>query len=163
MAEILNASVSETLSLSDLKNSMSLKNTFAKKSAGYYISLSQDALVKTGAIGIQFTYEGGRAIGIAFTMNLNDNAVQFKLPVNWRKFQAVLKKEQNKRGEDEEYAYKVAWACTKDWIEAQMAFVESENVTIPQIFLPFAIVKGGQSLFEKVVGTPGLLLGDDHI
>lgn len=139
---------------------MSLKNTYAQKGAGYYISLAQEALVKTGANGIQFTYHEGRVVGIAFTMNLNGTIVQFKLPIHWKKFQAVLKKEGNRRWDEDDYAYKVAWACTKDWIEAQMAFVESENVTVEQIFLPFATAKDGETLFEKVVRNPNMLLGE---
>lgn len=139
---------------------MALKNTYAKKGAGYYIQLTQEALVKTGATGINFSYEQGRIIGIAFVMNLNGNDVKFVLPVSWKKFQNVLKKEDNRRADEEDYCYKVAWACTKDWIEAQMAFVESENVTVPQVFLPFAVTKDGQTLFEKVAKSPNLLLGN---
>ncbi len=139
---------------------MALKNTYAQKGAGYYIALAQEALVKTGATGIQFTYEDGRVTGLAFMMNLNGSTVSFKLPIHWKKFQMVLKKENNRRWDDDDYAYKVAWACTKDWIEAQMAFVESENVTVAQIFLPFATAKDGETLFEKVVRNPNMLLGD---
>lgn len=129
-------------------------------SAGYYITLAQEALVKAGAIGIQYGYESGRVVTLSFVLNLSGKEVQFRLPVNWKKFQVVLKKEQNRRAEEDDYCYKVAWACTKDWIEAQMAFVESENVTIPQVFLPYAVVKDGQTLFEKVVNNPNSLLGD---
>lgn len=141
---------------------MALKNTYASKGSGYYITLTQEVLVKTGASGIQFSYEEGRVTGLVFMMNLKGTVVHFKLPINWKKFQAVLKKEGNKRWDDDDYAHKVAWACTKDWIEAQMAFVESENVTITQVFLPFAIAKDGETLFEKVVKNPGMLLGDGN-
>jgi hypothetical protein len=139
---------------------MALKNTYAKLGAGRYIQDAQEALVKAGAIGIQSGYEDGRITTLAFVLDLNGQRVQFKLPVNWRNFQRVLKKEQNRRADEDDYAYKVAWACTKDWIEAQMAFVESENVTLPQIFLPYVVVKGGKTLFEKVITTPDFLLGD---
>lgn len=141
---------------------MALKNTYAKLPAGRYIQETQDALVKAGAIGIQSSYEDGRITTIAFILNLNGQTVQFRLPVNWKNFQNVLRKEKNRRADEDEYCYKVAWACTKDWVEAQMAFVESENVTIPQVFLPYAVTNNGQTLFEKVADTPGLLLGDGN-
>jgi hypothetical protein len=139
---------------------MALKNTFSKLPVTRYIEGVQEALVKAGAVGVQFGYEGGRVTGLMFFLDLKGNRVSFKLPVNWRNFQAVLKAEGNYRAGDDDYAYRVAWACTKDWIEAQMAFVESENVTLPQVFLPYAVVKNGQTLFEQVAGNPGFLLGD---
>ena len=141
---------------------MALKNTYLTKGAGYYINLAQEALVKAGASGIQYLYEDGRVTGLAFSINLKDKGMTFKLPVNWRNFQNVLKKEGLIKAADDDYAYRVAWACTKDWIEAQMAFVESENVSIPQVFLPYAVVKGGQTLFEKVASNPDFLLGDGN-
>lgn len=141
---------------------MALKNTYTTLPADKYISLTQQALVKAGAVGVQYAFEDGRIVGLLFALTLGDKKVEFKLPINWRNFQRVLKNEDNKRAKDDDYAYRVAWACTKDWIEAQMAFVESENVTVPQVFLPFAVAKDGQTLFEKVAGNPGFLLGDGN-
>lgn len=138
---------------------MALKNTYIKLPAINYINDAQVALIKAGAAGIQTAFEEGRIIGIAFTLPIKGQLVQFKLPVNWRNFQRVLKGERNPRAKDDDYAYRVAWACTKDWIEAQMAFVESENVTIPQVFLPFAVTNDGDTLFEKIDKSPNLLLG----
>lgn len=139
---------------------MALKNTFIKLPTEKYISLTQQALVKGGASGVQYAFDDGRIIGLIFSLSLNGKQVSFRLPINWKNFQKVLKKEDNKRADDDDYAYRVAWACTKDWIEAQMAFVESENVTVPQVFLPFAVSRDGQTLFEKVAVDPGFLLGD---
>lgn len=139
---------------------MALKNTFAKLPAGKYIEMAQQALVQAGASGVQYKFENGYIIGLAFTLNINANEIQFMLPVNWKKFQNVLKKEDNRRSDEDDYCYKVAWACMKDWIEAQMAFVESENVTVPQVFLPYAVTKDGKTLFEKIASNPSFLLGD---
>lgn len=139
---------------------MALKNTYAKLGADKYISLTQQALVKAGASGVQYVFEEGRIVGLMFSLKLGADTVNFKLPINWRNFQNVLRKEDNRRADEDDYAYKVAWACTKDWIEAQMAFVESENVTVPQVFLPFAVAKDGKTLYEKVAVDPGFLLSD---
>ncbi len=122
--------------------------------------MAQTALVHAGASGVQYKFEDGFIIGLAFTLPINGKEIQFMLPVNWKKFQNVLQKEDNRRADEDAYCYKVAWACMKDWIEAQMAFVESENVTVPQVFLPYAVTKDGQTLFEKVAGNPNFLLGD---
>lgn len=142
---------------------MALKNTYARLHAGAYIQGAQDALVKAGATGIQTEYEDGRIVSLAFLLKINESIINFRLPVNWRNFQNVLKKEKNPRSKDDNYCYKVAWACTKDWIEAQMAFVESENVTVPQVFLPYAVGKNNKTLFENIANNPGnLLLGDGN-
>lgn len=138
---------------------MALKNTYSKLPVARYIESAQEALVRAGASGIQFGYDQGRIISLTFLLEIGEREVAFRLPVNWKKFQDVLRKENNGRYTDDDYAYRVAWACTKDWIEAQMAFVESENVTVPQVFLPYAVVKDGQTLFEKVATSPEFLLG----
>lgn len=137
---------------------MALKNTYAKLGAGRYIQDAQDALVKAGASGIQMQFDEGRVVSLAFSIKFGTKQIQFRLPVNWRNFQNVLRKEENRRAGDDDYAYKVAWACTKDWIEAQMAFVESENVSLPQVFLPYAVTNEGNTLFEKVAQTDGQFL-----
>jgi hypothetical protein len=138
---------------------MALKNTYTKLPAGRHIQMAQDALVKAGASGISTVFEEGRIIGIAFTIEIKGTTIQFKLPVNWRNFQNVLRKEDNRRADEDDYAYRVAWACTADWIEAQMAFIESENVTLTQVFLPYAVTKNGDTLFEHIAKNPQNLLG----
>lgn len=140
---------------------MALKNTYIRNSssAGKYIQEAQEALVKAGATGVQMEYEDGKVVSLAFTIKFGAQIIQFRLPVNWRSFQGVLVKEKNPKAKDDNYAYRVAWACTKDWIEAQMAFVESENVSLPQVFLPYAVTKKGNTLFEEVATNGNLLLG----
>lgn len=142
---------------------MALKNTYSKLPVARYIEDAQTALVKAGASGVSFGYDEGRIIALTFMLKIGSQEISFRLPVSWRKFQNVLRKERNVRSADDDYSYRVAWACTKDWIEAQMAFVESENVTVPQVFLPYAVVKGGETLFEKVAINPDFLLGQGVI
>ncbi len=141
---------------------MALKNTYSKLPVARYIEAAQEALVHAGASGVSFGYDQGRIVALTFMLKVGPQEIHFRLPVNWKKFQDVLKKEGNVRHADDDYSYRVAWACTKDWIEAQMAFVESENVTVPQVFLPYAVVKGGETLFEKIAQDPNLLLGDGN-
>lgn len=141
-------------------NDMALKNTYTRLPAGRHIQMAQDALIKAGASGISTLFDEGRIIGLAFTIKIGENNISFKLPVNWRSFQNVLRKEDNRRADEDEYAYRVAWACVADWIEAQMAFIESENVSLPQVFLPYAVTKNGDTLFETIVNNPSNFLGD---
>lgn len=141
---------------------MALKNTYSKLPAQRYIELAQLSLVMAGASGVNFGYDQGFVTSLSFSLPIKGNEVHFRLPVNWRNFQNVLRKEGIGRADEDAYAYRVAWACTKDWIEAQMAFVESENVTLPQVFLPYAVTDNGQTVFEKVAANPKFLLGDGN-
>ena len=139
-----------------------IKNAQATKGASHYIQKVQDALVSHGAVGIQMMFDGeGRISAISFALPSpggNDN-MAFQLPCQWRKFQEVLKQQDFRRWDEDEYCYKVAWANIKDWVEAQMALYETEMVTMPQVFLPFATTKDGRTLSEVIHDSPERLLG----
>ena len=45
-------------------------------------------------------------------------------------------------------AIRIAWRIVKDWVEAQMAILETEMVKMEQIFLPYIQTQQGQTLFE---------------
>ena len=89
------------------------------------------------------------------------------MPCNWRAVLEIFKNDVKarrnlrlKKGETlEDQAIRTAWRVIKVWIEAQLALVEINMVTIPQIFLPYTIMKGGQTLAEKMEQDPGFLLG----
>ena len=49
---------------------------------------------------------------------------------------------------DREQAERVAWRIVKDWVEAQMAILESEMVQMDEIFLPYMLSNSGQTVFE---------------
>lgn len=141
---------------------MPIKNYKAKLGAGDYLGKIQHALVTHGASGVSMQYDGERRISsLQFTLELNGKPILFALPCEWRKFQQVLKEQRVPRCNDDEYAYKVAWANLKDWVEAQMALYETQIVTMPQVFLPFAVAKNGKTLFEIAMNTPAML-GDGN-
>ncbi len=125
--------------------------------AGRYIQDIQEALVKGGAVGMQTGYEDGRIVSLAFALEMSGKPVQFKLPVSWKKVQQVLKNENIGRWDDDDYAYRVSWAILRDWIEAQMAILATETVTMPQLFLPYATAKDGRTLFDLVSESKLLL------
>jgi hypothetical protein len=51
-------------------------------------------------------------------------------------------------------------AHNKDWVEAQLPLVEVNMVTVPQVVLPYAIMRDGRKLSEHVATNPKFLLGD---
>ena len=60
----------------------------------------------------------------------------------------------------DEQAIRVAWRIIHTWVKSQLALVEVNMATIPQIFLPYAIMSDGRTLSEHVETNPGFLLGD---
>jgi len=99
----------------------------------------------------------GRIEALQFLLRIKNQDVAFSLPVHWRRFQAVLQKQSVTRYRDEDYVYRVAWRCIRDWVMAQLALYETEIVEMPQVFLPFATDAKGQTLYEKMIDGKFLL------
>lgn len=107
-------------------------------------------LVKHGAKRIAQDYDGERVVAVCFLMNTPFGEQAVRLPANAEAVLKVLNKQKVKA--DFAQAERVAWRIVKDWVEAQMAILESEQVTMSEIFLPYMINAEGQTvyqLFEK--------------
>lgn len=144
--------------------SKAIKNYTTKVPAHRSIQEIQESLVSHGATGMLYEYEQGtgRIHALKFILTIQGKQVGFALPVSWRMFQAVLKKQNISRAGDDDFCYRVAWRNIRDWVLSQMALYETQMVELPQVFLPFAVTKDGSTLFEKVAQNPNLLLGDGN-
>ncbi len=140
---------------------MPIKNYTTIVPASRSIEEIQTALVAHGASGVFYEYEQGtgRIEALKFILMIEGKKVGFALPVQWRRFQAVLKKQEVRRSDDEDYCYRVAWRDIRDWVLSQLALYETQIVELPQVFLPFAVGKGGRTVYEQVQAG-GFLLGD---
>lgn len=139
---------------------MALKNYTTKVPANRSIQEIQDSLVKHGAKAVQLEYEKGtgKILALKFLLDFKGQDVPVKIPTNWRKFQAVMVNEGNRRAQDENYCYRVAWRCIRDWVLAQMALFETEMVEIQQVFLPYMMDKSMTStLYDRVLNSNLLL------
>lgn len=132
----------------------------------------QKMLSTHGVTAMMTEYDGPRVSGVSFQIKMNGKPIGFKLPCNWRAVQQIfiLKNSNRKRRngrledkikEDDEHSTRVAWRIIKDWVEAQLAMVEVNMVTVPQVFLPYAITKDGKTLSEKISENPQFLLGGE--
>ena len=95
-----------------------------------------------------------------------------RLPTDWRPVLEIMRQQgktiSDKRlrygqkpsdiaERNQEQALRVAWRITKDWIEAQMAIVETHMVTMPQVFLPYVVTDNQQTVYERVIeGKDGM-------
>lgn len=107
----------------------------------------QGILVKHGAKRIMQDYDdAGHIVALTFGIETPAGLRGVRLPANAGAVQAVLTKQKVKC--DREQAERVAWRIVKDWVEAQMAILESEMVQLDQIFLPYMVNDKGQTVFE---------------
>lgn len=136
---------------------MAIKNYTTKIDAYTSIGEIQGALAKHGARKIMIDYdESGIPIGIAFAIEMNGSTQGFMLPANVDGVLAVFKKQKVKT--DRAQAERTAWRNVRDWIMAQMAFIESGNVEMDEIFLPY-LSDGNKTLYQAYKSGQ-LLLGE---
>lgn len=120
----------------------------------------QICLAKHGANQILTEIDNGLLVGISFRCQIENNFVSFRLPCNYEGVLNAMKKDRKVPNSlcTKEQALRVSWRILKDWIEAQMAIIEAQLATLPQVLLPYAITKSGETLFEKVSNDRNLLL-----
>jgi hypothetical protein len=99
---------------------------------------------------------------ISFRLNLAGNMISFRLPCDWKPVLQILEDDRKvpRAQVNRTQAVRVAWRIVKDWVEAQMALVETKMATTQEVFLPYAIMKDGRTLANAVGQNPGLFLGD---
>ena len=106
---------------------------------------------------------------ISFQIKLNDQKLGFRLPCDWKPVYAIITKDKKFRGWDEAkkrkwqsdwelQAVRTAWRIVKDWVEAQMALVETQMVTTAEVFLPYAVMRDGRTLAQHAQANPAFLL-----
>jgi len=123
------------------------------------------------AVMTEYDKEGGFVTSLSFKISLNEQSMAFRLPCDWKPVYAIITKgkknphwdEARKRRwitDWEAQAVRTAWRIVKDWVEAQMALVETQMVTTAEVFLPYAVMPDDRTLSEHVKANPGFLLGD---
>jgi hypothetical protein len=120
----------------------------ARKSIGEI----QGMLVDHGAKHILIDYENEEPVGLAFMIATPYGDTGFRLPANIDAVQKVLDRQRVRSHVDRQMAARVAWRILKDWIRAQIAILETEMVTIDQIFLPYMQTgKDGKTLYQVML------------
>ncbi len=115
-------------------------------------------LAAKGASAIQIEYANGQPIGMSFKINCDGQEIPFRIPANPVGVLRALKKSAPPSMQTPEQAQRVAWRIMKDYIEVQLAVVESEQAQFAEVFMGYAIVQGGQTMFQKFMQDPSRLL-----
>lgn len=118
----------------------------------------QSALAKAGAAKIMVDYNDGDPVAVSFMLHtpVGDRGFCLPAPVDGT-LRAFSK--QRVKGVDKDQARRTAWRNVRDWILAQCALIESCDVPVDQVFLPYLTDNTGQTLYE-VYSAGQLLLKD---
>ncbi len=145
---------------------MPLKNYSTEVPAMKSIGEIYGKLVAHGAtdILIQHNPVTHEPESLSFIVPTKQGRVPFRLPANvpavatkllkdlasstYRQWDSQYQAQRKQKAEQQ--AARVAWRILKDWIDAQLAIIEVEMVTMEQVFLPYMQVKDGQTLYEVI-------------
>jgi hypothetical protein len=110
-------------------------------------------LVAHQAVAILYEYDATRQIdAVSFKIRLGDRELPYRLPPDWRAVLSLLRDDRRvpRRFKTEEQARRVAWRVVRDWIEAQLAFVDMRQVSLDQVMLPYLQLATGESLYQRL-------------
>ena len=89
--------------------------------------------------GLKWTVQSPRLGRVAFALPCNTDAVFVKLTEQ----RVMVTAPESRR----QQAIRTSWRILKDWVEAQMALLETGMVTMDEIFLPY-MLSGGQTFYQ---------------
>lgn len=119
------------------------------------ISEIQKMLAENGATGIAFDYDDtGTIKAVYFRIKHGEQELAFRLPAKADKVYATLYTGKNLewkfKQQRMESATKIAWRVCKLWLEAQLTHVNLDQAKLEEVFLPYMVVNGNQTLFEQM-------------
>jgi hypothetical protein len=132
---------------------MPLLNYTTEVSAERSVAEIQSKLAKAGAWQILHEYQRGTGelIGLSFQIDTQFGPMAFRLPANIEAVYKILLKPKSRRvnfASVRQQAIRVAWRILKDWIEAQLALIETGQVKMEQVFFAFVQDSKGRTLYE---------------
>lgn len=137
---------------------MSLLNYSTTVPAAKTVAQIQTILAKHGAIAILTNYDSeGQVESLSFKVKTSHGELPIRLPIDIDATLRVLERQAPRRYCNREQAVKVSWRIIKDWVEAQLAILETEMVRMEQIFLPYVVTNDGRTLFSRMVESKFLL------
>lgn len=138
---------------------MPLLNYTTKVPVYRSIEQIQKLLVQAGASAVMTEYDDDKIVStISFKIKTGENEFSFRLPGDWRSTLEVMKHDGTPRNQlTPEHAQRVAWRITKDWVEVQIALLQTRSVVLPQLFLPYMVNQQGSTAWQLVSQNPQIL------
>ncbi len=120
------------------------------------------------AVLTEYNEQGGYVEALSFKISVQGTEMGFRLPVDWKPVYEIMakgkkftygKKGDKQKSELQLQSVRTAWRIVKDWVEAQMALVETKMVSTQEVFLPYTVMRDGKTLSQKINENPQFLLG----
>lgn len=142
---------------------MSLLNYTTQVSVDKTVGEIQFMLAKAKASAILTEYDQGLLSAISFRIQTSQGIMSFRLPAKVQQVYQVIVRDRRipNRLRTKEQATRVAWRIVKDWLAAQLAFIEAGQADIQQLFLHCAQdPQTGETVYERLLEQhfKGLLL-----
>lgn len=140
------------------KSKVYLENTTVAASKS--IAEIQEILLRANASNINTQAKEGRVIGLAFTLPTSSGDMLFDLPARTEPVYQYLRRQRSPRTihntdgkvADAASAERIAWRQLLYWIRAQFALIQIGMVETQEVFMPYAMARNGQRLFEHFKG-----------
>ena len=126
----------------------SIKNYSTAVSPNKTILEIQILLAAKGAEKIMIDYRNCKPVGITFLLKTANVDMPIKLPARIENLERVFEGLVPK-GKEKEQAERTGWRNIKDWIDAQIALIETEMVSMEEVFFPYLITEENSTLFER--------------
>jgi hypothetical protein len=115
------------------------------QSSAFNIDKIERSLRSLGLTGIEKRLVDGRVVALVFSVKAGDRFIMIKLPFKWQYVQSI-------HNISDERAYRVCCGVIRGWIDDVVPLVESGNVSIAEVFLPFMYSeKHGMTFFEMMM------------
>jgi len=135
-----------------------LKNSYSESTRTH--ERIQKVLINHRAKQMMFDYDDdGKITALSFVMEYNGMRIPVRLPA---RLDGVAYLMYHQRYDQlpqakQDQAYRTAWANIRDWVEAQLALVDTQMVKMEEVFLPYMINARGQTFFEVMERNQFLL------
>lgn len=136
---------------------MNIKNYTSSVSADASVANIEKRLVMHGATRIMKEYDGfGNVSSISFQKVHKGQSLSFQLPAKVDAVNKLFLKQ--KKGSPTnaqkatiwQQAKRTAWKNVSDWVDIQMTLIALEQVEFAEVFLPYALVAAGKTLFQSI-------------
>lgn len=126
----------------------------AKRTAQECLSL----LAEAGADAVAAQYMAKQPVGLSFRLTTPGGKRDFAMPINVDGVHKMLQRadlgsRSGPQWRSRDHALNVAWRVVKDWLEAQLAIIAAEVVTLDEVMLPYLQVGDGRTLYQEFAAS----------
>lgn len=153
---------------------MFLKNYTSNVPVSETVFRIEKVLIRCGAASVAKEYVGTNGVvsALSFEIDTPRGKVPVRLPVDVNRALDALwldyadgeklspdgnevhwnNRKKKKRSDFVEQANRTAWKIVQDWTEVQMSMIALKQADVLQVFLPYVITIGGESVYQRMLG-----------